>query len=232
MAVSGGGPAGIFISYRRADASWPARWLGDNLARQFGAGVVFQDVDSIQPGDDFAAAIEAAVGACSVLLAVIGPRWMAAEGDAGRRVDNPADWVRLEIEAALNRSVRIIPVLVDGARMPTADELPPTLRELAHRHAVVLSPASLDTRKLVSVLETALEREGKAPREESARPPEPAQPARSRTSRLLGRILAGILRWLGSPRLWRRSTQRAPRRSPARSRTHPRGDMRWPRSPG
>ena len=156
MAVSDAGPAGIFISYRRTDASWPARWLADRLAGQFGAGVVFQDVDSIRPGDDFAAEIEAAVGACSVLLALIGPRWLAAEGDAGRRLDDPQDWVRLEIEAAIKRGVRIIPVLVDGARMPSAHELPPSLQGLVRRQAVTLSPASLDTRRLVSVLETAL----------------------------------------------------------------------------
>jgi TIR domain len=155
MAMSGGGHAGIFISYRRADASWPALWLADRLGHQFGTAVVFQDVDSIRPGDDFAAEIEAAVGACSVLLAVIGPQWLAAEGDA-RRLDDPQDWVRLEIEAAMKREIRIIPVLVDGARMPSAGQLPPSLRDLARRQAVTLSPESLDTRRLVSVLETAL----------------------------------------------------------------------------
>ena len=103
MAVSDAGPAGIFISYRRADASWPVRWLAAQLAGQFGAGVVFQDVDAIWPGDDFAAEIEAAVAACSVLLAVIGQRWLAAESDAGRRLDDPHDWVRLEIERLLSR---------------------------------------------------------------------------------------------------------------------------------
>jgi hypothetical protein len=124
MAVSGGRPTRIFVSYRRVDASWATRWLTDRLAGQFGAGVVFQDVDSIRPGDDFAAEIETAVGSCSVLLAVIGPRWLAAESDTGqRRVDNPEDWVRLEIEAAMNRGIRIIPVLIDGARMPSAAEL-------------------------------------------------------------------------------------------------------------
>jgi hypothetical protein len=120
MAVSGAGAAGIFISYRRADAGWPARWLTDQLSAHFGAGVVFQDVDSILPGDDFAAEIEAAVGACSVLLVLIGLRWLAAEGAAGRRLDDPGDWVRLELEVALRRKVRIIPVLVDGAAMPAA----------------------------------------------------------------------------------------------------------------
>ena len=89
--------AKIFISYRRADASWPARWLTDRLVDRFGPGVVFQDVDSIRPGDDFAAEIVAAVEACSALLAVIGPRWLTVEGDGGRRIDDPQDWVRLEI---------------------------------------------------------------------------------------------------------------------------------------
>src|SRR5690348_16175934 len=120
MAASGSTSAKVFISYRRADAGWPARWLADRLAGQFGAGVVFQDMDSIRPGDDFAAAIEAAVGACAVLLAVIVPQWLAAEENGERRLDDPQDWVRLEIEAAINRGVRVIPVLVDGARMPAA----------------------------------------------------------------------------------------------------------------
>ena len=150
------GPARIFISYRRADASWPVRWLADWLARQFGAGVVFLDADSIRPGDDFAEKIEAAVGACSVLLAVIGPQWLAAEGDAGRRTDDPQDWVRLEIGIAIERGVCVIPVLVDGARMPSPSELPPGLRALTGRHAVELNPVSPDTRRLASVLEDVL----------------------------------------------------------------------------
>lgn len=185
MATSDAGVTRIFISYRRADASWPARWLADRLAGQFGAGVVFQDVDSIRPGDDFAAEIEAAVGACSVLLTVIGPQWLAAEGDAGRRLDDPQDWVRLEIEAAIRRGVRVIPVLVDGARMPSASELPPSLQGLARRQAVALSPASLDTRRLVSVLETALASRETGQQQIRTRAPESPRPARPRTRRLL-----------------------------------------------
>jgi hypothetical protein len=159
MAVAG--PARVFISYRRADAGWPARWLADRLGSHFGAGVVFHDVESIRPGDDFAAQIDAAVAACSVLLAVIGPQWLAVEGDAGRRLDDPLDWVRLEIEAALRRGISVIPVLVDGARMPSAGELPPSLRSVAGRQALSLSPASFDTRSLVSVLETFIRQDAK-----------------------------------------------------------------------
>ena len=185
MAESAAGPARIFISYRRVDAGWPARWLADQLAGQFGAGVVFQDVDSIRPGDDFAAEIEAAVGTCSALLALIGPRWLSAVDGAGRRLDDSQDWVRLEIETALNRGVRIIPVLVDGARMPTADELPLSLRSLARRQAISLNPASLATRGLIAVLKTVLAHEEIVTGQAVVRTPEPVQPAQLRTSRVL-----------------------------------------------
>jgi hypothetical protein len=100
------------------------------------------------------------VGACAVLLAVIGPRWLAAEGDAGRRLDDPQDWVRLEIEAAIERRVRVIPVLVDGATMPPARDLPPSLQPLARRHAITLHPATPDTARLASALENALTSQG------------------------------------------------------------------------
>jgi hypothetical protein len=169
-------PAKIFISYRRADASWPARWLADRLAAQFGADVVFQDMDSIRPGDDFAGAIEAAVGACAVMVAIIGPQWLAVEGDAGPRLDDPQDWVRLEIEAALKRKVRVIPVLVDGARMPAAAELPPSLQGLVRRQAVALSPASLDTRKLESIIRTVIPYIETQPERELSIATEPERP--------------------------------------------------------
>ena len=163
-------PARIFISYRRADAGWPVRWLAEWLTSQFGPGVVFLDADSIRPGDDFAAKIEAAMGACSVLLVVIGPQWLAAEGKPGRRAGDPKDWVRLEIELAIKRGIRVIPVLVNGARMPSPGELPPSLRALAYRQAVELNPASPDTRRLASVLEDALAPEENMPDARSDQP--------------------------------------------------------------
>jgi len=181
MVVADAGSTRIFISYRRSDAGWPARWLADRLSRQFGTSVVFQDVESIQPGDDVAVKIEAAVGACSVLLAVIGPQWLAAEGEAGRRLDDPRDWVRLEIEAAVKRRILIIPVLVDGARMPSAGDLPPSIVDLTRRQAVSLSPSSFDIRRLVSVLATALRRQGT---HTEARAPE-FPPGQSRASEIL-----------------------------------------------
>lgn len=146
----------IFISYRREDASWPARWLADRLARQFGPGVVFQDVDSIRLGDDFAAKIEEAVGSCLVLLAVIGPHWSGRQSSARPRLDDPEDWVRLEIEAAIRRGIRIIPILADRAEMPSEEKLPVSLRVLAAKQALILDPSNLSIGPLVAELKTAI----------------------------------------------------------------------------
>jgi tetratricopeptide (TPR) repeat protein len=158
MVNAASGPAGIFISYRRDDAAYPAGWLFDRLAAHFGAGRVFKDVDSIQFGDDFPAAITSALESCAVLVAVIGARWLTAAGERGRRLDDPGDYVRLELEAAFRRGVRVIPVLVDGARMPRAAELPAGLAELSRRQAAEVSPASFnaDTGRLLRALEAAL----------------------------------------------------------------------------
>jgi hypothetical protein len=152
------GPAGIFISYRRADAGYPAGWLHDRLAAHYGPGRVFKDVDSIRPGDDFAAKISAALGSCAVLLAVIGPQWLTAAGEQGRRLDDPGDFVRREIEAALSREVLVIPVLVAGARPLEANDLPGSLQKLADRQAVRLNPDQFgsDAGRLLSVLDAAL----------------------------------------------------------------------------
>jgi hypothetical protein len=125
MAESPAGSTGrIFISYRRDETAYPAGWLFDRLAEHFGHAQVFKDVDSIELGDDFVQVITRAVGSCDVLLALIGDEWLTITDEHGRRrLDDPNDFVRLEIEAALRRNVRIIPILVDGARMPDAGEL-------------------------------------------------------------------------------------------------------------
>jgi hypothetical protein len=113
------GDGGIFVSYRRQESSHLAGRLYDRLADRFGEAQVFIDVDTIEPGVDFAEEIFRAVAACKVLLAIIGPAWLSsADGQGGRRLDDPGDIVRLEVEAALQRGVRVIPILMDGAVMP------------------------------------------------------------------------------------------------------------------
>jgi hypothetical protein len=149
----------IFISYRRQDASGHAGRLHDELARRFGQEQVFMDL-SIEPGVDFVEQINDAVGSCHLLIALIGPRWTTVEGaDGQRRLDDPRDFIRLEVEAALRRSeVRVIPVLVQGARMPSAEELPPSLADLARRNALELSDArwSYDVGRLMTTVERVL----------------------------------------------------------------------------
>jgi uncharacterized RDD family membrane protein YckC len=136
----------IFVSYRREDTAYPSGWLYDRLAERFGVAQVFKDVDSIEPGDDFTEVIANAVGSCDVLLALIGDRWLTATDSAGkRRIDDPDDFVRLEIEAALARNIRVVPILVSGASMPGVKDLPPSLAKLAHRQALELSPDRFNT---------------------------------------------------------------------------------------
>ena len=160
MAEATGGSTGrIFISYRREETAYPAGWLFDRLAQHFGAAQIFKDVDSIKLGDDFVQVITRAVGACDVLLALIGDQWLTITNDRGRpRLEDPDDFVRLEIKAALERNVRIIPILVDGAKMPRADDLPAGLVGLERRQALELSPSRFeyDTSRLLKVLDMTL----------------------------------------------------------------------------
>src|SRR5262249_9389419 len=143
----------------RDDARYAAGWLFDKLVDHFGDGQVFKDVDSIQLGDDFVAEITAAVESCAVLLAVIGTRWLTVTSEEGeRRLDEPADFVRLEMEAAFARDVRVIPVLVDEVRMPSAAELPTSLAPLVRRQALELSHRRFhsDTSYLLRMLDRVL----------------------------------------------------------------------------
>ena len=156
MSVAGGG--GVFVSYRREGGGDAAGRLADRLVDRLGAERVFMDVDAIEPGMDYVEAITRAVAACDVLVAVIGPGWLAAAGDRGRRLDDPYDWVRVEVGTALARNVRVIPVLVGGAVMPTRDELPEELAGLARRNALRIRHESFraDAGQLVAVVERVL----------------------------------------------------------------------------
>jgi beta-lactam-binding protein with PASTA domain len=131
--------SGIFISYRRSDSAGHTGRLFDRLRARFGERRVFIDVCDIDAGSDFARTIERRIGACDVLLAIIGQEWLDSRNAAGgRRLDEAGDFVRLEIAAALRRGLVVIPVLVEQARVPTASELPAAVRELAGRNAFSL----------------------------------------------------------------------------------------------
>jgi hypothetical protein len=133
----------IFLSYRREDASAWAGRLRDALAAQFGEENIFQDVATVRPGQKFTDAIDTALSRSDVALAVIGPRWLTATAADGEpRLAKSDDYVRAELTAALAHTTNVIPVLVGGAKMPTAGELPAGLEELGLRQAVVLHDES------------------------------------------------------------------------------------------
>ncbi len=145
---------GIFISYRRNDSPGFAGRLAEALDTAFGADKVFRDIDDIRPGDDFVKAIHNRLQAVDVVLAVIGPDWLGASKDGRRRLDDPDDFVRIEIQLALAAGKPVWPVLIGGAVMPLHNELPEPLRALARRQAVVLNDASWkeDVARLIAQL--------------------------------------------------------------------------------
>jgi hypothetical protein len=150
----------IFISYRREDSAYAAGRLFDRLSDHFGADHIFMDIDTIQLGVDFVNRIETAVEACDVLIAIIGNKWVdVTDSEGQRRLDNPNDFVRLEISSALARDIHVIPVLVDDASMPDSTDLPDDLAWIARRHGIEISHTrfNTDAQKLISGIESIFE---------------------------------------------------------------------------
>jgi TIR domain len=150
----------IFINYRRGDDPGNTGRLFDRLQEVFASDQLFMDVDNIAPGLDFVRVLEEQVGQCDALLAVIGKGWIDARDDKGaRRLDNPEDFVRIEIESALKQNKRVIPVLVGDTHMPRPEELPEAIRPLARRNAVRLSHERFraDAQGLIKALQRVLE---------------------------------------------------------------------------
>jgi hypothetical protein len=148
----------VFISYRRQDSEGWAGRIHDRLTERFDDDQVFMDVDTIKPGDDFREVITQKVSTCQVLLAVIGPHWLDQDQGGQRRLKAPDDILRLEIAAALERGIRVIPVLVQGAVMPKPKDLPDDLARLAGRNASTLHHESFrsDADRLITVIERIL----------------------------------------------------------------------------
>lgn len=129
----------ILISYRREDSADVSGRIYDRLVQQFGQGAVFKDVDSIPLGVDFGTFLDEQVAKCNVFLAVIGPDWMKNLGSTGKtRLDDPRDFVRIEIESGLERQIPVIPVLVSGATIPPAKRLPTSIQDLSYRNGVAV----------------------------------------------------------------------------------------------
>lgn len=190
----------IFISYRRDDSAGHAGRLYDRLRGHFGAERVFMDVTGIEAGTDFVEAIDTAVGGCDVLIAVIGRQWLKCTDNAGhRRLEDPHDFICLEVGSALKRKVRVVPVLVEGAAMPGTDDLPERLQGLTRRQAVELRDTrwDADVEDLIAVLARIPEGGGA----ETVPPPRPApSPRPTPDSRGAAADSAGVRlpkTWLG-----------------------------------
>lgn len=179
----------LFICYRREDGAGHAGRLADALEQAFGADSVFRDVDDIAPGAEFAPVIERGLADVVAVLVVIGPGWLNAAGPRGRRLDEADDLVRREIELALAADKPVLPVLVGGAAMPAAAALPPSLRPLAERQALVLADTAWrdDFARLRLVLEPLLAVGG------AERPGVRRTVTAALT--LFGLLLAGLLWW-------------------------------------
>jgi CHASE2 domain-containing sensor protein len=131
-------PPAFFISYRRSQNAWQARDIRRELARRYGDASVFMDTSSIEFGEAFPDRIVAAIRGCSVMLVLIGPHWLDAI-DGARRIDDPNDWVRKEIESGLQRhEAVVVPVLLDGSHAPPDSELPEPVKRLALLHSVTI----------------------------------------------------------------------------------------------
>ncbi len=184
----------IFISYRRDDSGAQAGRIYDRLADHFGRERVFMDIDGVDLGEDFIDVINRTLASAGVMIAVIGKDWLTIPGDKGRRrLSNRKDLVRVEIATALRKRIRIIPVLVAGAKMPRAKQLPRPLAALARKNALEI-PDTL-FHPAVERLITAIEK--KAPRVTGAVPPPPAgdfaegSEAETRTVELTGSVGRG-----------------------------------------
>jgi len=176
----------IFLNYRKADAGGYAIPIYHSLVSKFGSSQVFKDVDAIKPGEQWDVKLNETLSTCDVVVAVIGPDWLSAADETGRRLDRPDDWVRRELEQALKREVPIVPTLVGGATLPNEAQLPETLRPLLRRQMIELHDATWNS---------DLKRMVKALREFAERLRDPA------TAQDVGAVLNDVLkRWQQVPR--------------------------------
>jgi hypothetical protein len=147
----------IFISYRRSDSADIVGRVYDRLVQEFGRDTIFKDVDSIPLGIDFKGYLDRTVSECNVLLAIIGDHWLdAIDADGKKRLEDRNDFVRIEIESALEQGIAVIPLLVRGAQMPEEEDLPAGLKKLVYRNGIPIRPDPdfhRDMDRLISALE-------------------------------------------------------------------------------
>lgn len=185
----------IFISYRRQDTAGESGRLADSLKQHYDPSQIFMDIDTIEPGVDFVEVINRGVSSCEVLLAIIGPAWVnITDANGNPRLDDENDFIRLEIATALKRNIRVIPVLVDGAKMPTKEQLPDELVSLSRRNAHEISNTrwTYDVQQLLKILEKVV-----GPSKiNKPKPPYPPQPVKQKKSYKVPLMIIGGLVFL------------------------------------
>jgi len=157
--------AKIFLNYRREETSGHAGRLYDRLSQHFGPDNIFMDLDTLKPGVDFAQDIDQAVGQCEVMVSLVGKSWLVLPDEIGApRIKNPEDWVRLEIQAALERNIPVVPVLVQRASMPSQNQVPSDIAQFTRRQAFELLDNRFhqDADNLIKRLEEILQAVGKS----------------------------------------------------------------------
>jgi formylglycine-generating enzyme required for sulfatase activity len=179
----------IFISYRREDSIEIAGRIYDRLEARFGADAVFMDVDNIPVGVDFRRQLDDAVATCDVLLAVMAREWLTVSKNGKRRLDDPRDFVRIEIEAALKRNIAVVPVLIGATAMPQEDDLPDALKPLAFRSAAKIDVGQ-DFRSHMERLIRALEQIGQPAQ---AKPAQEVGGERAKPKRKAGDVITNSI---------------------------------------
>ena len=174
----------VFISYRREDTEGQARALFQDLVARLGRDSVFMDVDSIGLGRDFRTVLQERLATCDVMLALIGRDWVDGKDKSGRRrLDNPGDFVRIEIAAALKRNIPVTPLLLHGAQMPTVEQLPEDLSDLPYRNGFELSHNRWDSDVQELFRRLGLATRNDTPPAPKADPAAPTPPTSRRRSR-------------------------------------------------
>jgi len=188
--------ARIVVSYRRLDSAAIAGRIFDRLSQRYGDSSVFMDIDNIPAGVDFRDRIGDALRASDALIVVIGPKWVDPKKRGHTTIQDETDWVRIELETALRQKIPVIPALVQGATMPKADQLPPSLRDFAFRNAATID-AGQDFNTHIERLTRAIDQIAGAaaakivePAGAASMPAEPKQ--RERTGLLVGFALAAV----------------------------------------
>ena len=153
----------IFINYRKDDSNWNALALYQELQKYFSKDQIFKDFNAISPGDDFVVSINSALQSCDVLLVLIGKSWLSIKDETGtQRLSDPHDFVRLEIAKALERNIKVVPVLLDRTPMPLQSELPDNLKALSRRQFLEIDPTRFedDVRKLAAAIQIVMQNSG------------------------------------------------------------------------